>query len=95
MHHYPDVGVVVVCFLVGFFYPACEVWAGCVFAFDDDAAVVGVADVGDVAAIFSAGFDSSVYAVVEIVPEEISNLALKSGAGLFGAVSVSCHLWPF
>ncbi|MEK0091975.1 hypothetical protein ACKFRJ_00050 [Corynebacterium kefirresidentii] len=55
-------------FLVGFFGPLGEVeFAAIILCLYDDAAVVGVSDVGDVAAIFSPGFYSSVYVVVEVV----------------------------
>lgn len=84
--------VIVFCFGVGFFGPLGEVeFAAVVFAFDDYLCAVTVADVGDVAAIFRAGFDAAVYAVVEVVAEEICDLSFKFGSGLFGAVSVSAQ----
>ena len=90
------VGVVIGGFLVGFAEPLGGLESSAVvFAFDDYSCAVTVADVGDVAAIFRAGFDAAVYAVVEVVAEEICDLSFKFGSGLFGAVSVSCHLWPF
>lgn len=83
VNYYPNVCSVVVCFLVGFFYPACEVWSGGVFAFDADSAVVGVADVGNVALVSRPSFDPSVYAVIEVVPEVITYDSLKSGSCSF------------
>jgi len=87
------VGVVVGGFLVGFAEPLGGVEApSVVFAFDDDSGAVTVADVGDVTFVSRPGFDPSVYAVIEVVAEEVSDLSFKFGSGLFGAVSVSCHL---
>lgn len=84
VNYYPNVCSVVVGFLVGFFYPACEVWTGCVFAFDADSAVVAVADVGDVAFVCCSGFDSPVYAVVEVVGEVVGDGAFEACSGVFG-----------
>lgn len=77
-------GIVVVCFGVGFFCPLGEVeFAAIILCFDADAAVVGVADVGDVALVSRPSFDPSVYAVVEVVAEVITYDSLKSGSGSF------------
>ena len=80
-----DVCVVVFGFLVGFFGPLGEVeFAAVVFGFDDDAAVVGVADACDVAGVFCAGAYFAVYAVVELVAEVVGDEAFEACAGLFG-----------
>ena len=84
--------VIVFCFGVGFFGPLGEVeLAAVILCFDADSAVVGVSDVGDVAAIFRAGFDAAVYAVVEVVAEEVAYESFEACSGLFGAVSVSAQ----
>lgn len=84
--------VIIFGFLVGFFGPLREIESpAIIFRFYDDSAVVGVADVGDVPAILSPGFYSSVYAVVEVVPEKICNLSFKFGSGLFGCFSCSAQ----
>lgn len=79
-----DMRVVVFGFGVGFSEPLGWFEASAVIlCFDDNASVVGVADVGDVPGVPCSRTHLSVDAVVEVVAEVVSDVAFESGSGGF------------
>ena len=90
-HHHTGEGVVVGCFGVGFGDPFGKGLAGAVFDLEHQAPAVD-ADALDVAAVFGAGFDPAVDAVVvECLGEVVGDGPFGSGSGGLRGGSVSGH----